>query len=90
MRRPKFGFAPPHVDEFLERVRTTARSVTPRVIVSACKDPSDDKFLECALVGGADAVVTGNKRHFPPREYRGVLILNAPEFLGRFVVGEAF
>lgn len=89
MRRPKFGFAPPRVAEFLRRARDIAQHVTPRVTVSACTDPDDNKFLECALAGHADAVVTGNKRHFPPREFKGIVILNAPEFLGRFVVGGA-
>ena len=88
MRRPKFGFAPARVGEFLERVRGVAQLVIPRVAITVCKDPDDNTFLECALAGRADAIVTGNKRHFPARECRGISILNAPEFLGRFVVSE--
>lgn len=89
LRRPKFGFSPGRIDEFLERLRQTAKHVTPTVRVSVCPDPDDNRFLECAVTGPADAVVTGNKRHFPPREFRGIPILNAPEFLARFAVDEA-
>lgn len=89
LRRPKFGFSPVRVDEFLERVRQTAKHVTPTVKVSVCPDPDDNRFLECAVTGSADAFVTGNKRHFPPREFQVIPILNASEFLARFAVSEA-
>lgn len=89
LRRPKFGFSPARIDEFLERVRQTTKHVAPTVTVSVCPDPDDNRFLECAVTGSADAVVTGNKRHFPPREFRGIPVLNAPEFLVRFAVDEA-
>lgn len=89
LRRPKFGFSPARIDEFLERVRQTAKRVTPTVTVSACLDPDDNRFLECAVTGSAGAIVTGNKRHFPPRGFRGIPILNASEFLARFAVDEA-
>jgi len=34
-----------------------------------------------ALSGGAKAIVTGNKRHFPQKEYEGVKILSPAEFV---------
>lgn len=89
LRRPKFGFSPARVEKFLERVRSMAERVVPTVTLDVCADPDDNRFLECALAGRADALVTGNKRHFPPREFRGVPILNAPEFLARFAARAA-
>ena len=44
-------------------------------------DPDDEPFLEVALSGGAKAIVTGNKRHFPRKDYQGVKILSPVEFL---------
>ena len=44
-------------------------------------DPDDEPFLEVALSGGVKAIVTGNKRHFPRKEYEGVKILSPAEFL---------
>ena len=48
----------------------------------ATPDPSDEMILECALAGEADYIVTGDKKHLLPlREYCGVQIVNAAEFL---------
>jgi putative PIN family toxin of toxin-antitoxin system len=45
-------------------------------------DPDDDKVLECAIVGGASYIVTGDRRHLLQlRNYRGIAIVSATEFL---------
>jgi len=50
-------------------------------------DPDDEVFLEMAAAGVADHIVTGNLRHFPIRECRGVSIVSLRDFLG-IVIGE--
>ncbi len=48
----------------------------------ATPDPDDEMILECALADEANYIVTGDKKHLLPlREYRGVQIVNAAEFL---------
>jgi uncharacterized protein len=44
-------------------------------------DPDDEPFLEVASAGRVEAIVTGNKRHFPKKDYKGVTILSPTEFL---------
>jgi predicted nucleic acid-binding protein len=39
-------------------------------------------FLEVALGGQARHLVTGNIKHFPARERRGVSVLKPAQFLG--------
>lgn len=46
-----------------------------------CKDPDDDKFLETALAGGADFLVTKNLKHFPRKSYQGIRLVNVATFL---------
>lgn len=46
-----------------------------------CKDPDDDKFLETAIAGGADFLVTKNLKHFPRKSYQGIRIVNVATFL---------
>jgi len=46
-----------------------------------CKDSDDDKFLETALAGGADFLVTKNLKHFPHKSYQSVRIVNVTKFL---------
>ena len=45
-------------------------------------DPFDEMVLECALAGAVDCVVSGDKKHLLPlKEFRGIPILSARDFL---------
>ena len=49
------------------------------------KDSDDDKVIECAVVGGATHIVTGDKRHLLPlKDYQGIHIVTAADFLRQF------
>jgi putative PIN family toxin of toxin-antitoxin system len=63
----------------LREFRKIARWVKPRKPVHAAFDQDDNKFLECALEARADYVVTGNRRHFPPR-FQDIRIIGPKEF----------
>lgn len=45
------------------------------------KDPSDDKFLDCALASDADYIVTGDKDLLEMGQYEGVRIVSPKVFL---------
>ena len=48
-------------------------------------DPDDNKIIECAVVGGATHIVTGDKRHLLPlKNYQGIHIVTAIDFLEQF------
>jgi len=49
--------------------------------LQVCKDADDDKFLETAIVGEADFLVTKNLKHFPRKNYENVRIVNVVTFL---------
>jgi uncharacterized protein len=45
-------------------------------------DPDDDKILECAVVGNATHVVTGDRRHLLPLgSFQGIAIVSPADFL---------
>jgi putative PIN family toxin of toxin-antitoxin system len=45
-------------------------------------DPDDDKVLECAVIGGATHIVTGDQRHLLPLgNYQSIPIVSAANFL---------
>jgi len=46
-------------------------------------DPDDDKFIECALVGRADWVVSGDRHLLSMQRYCNIPIVNATEFVER-------
>ena len=48
-------------------------------------DPDDDMIIECAVVGGATHIVTGDQKHLLPLEnYQGILIVKPADFLAQF------
>jgi putative PIN family toxin of toxin-antitoxin system len=47
-------------------------------------DPSDDKFLECAVAGKADVLISGDKALLAIGRYRRVQIQNPSQFLDAF------
>jgi len=44
-------------------------------------DEPDNRILECAIYGGADLLVTGDKEILQQREYKGVKIISLKEYL---------
>ena len=47
-------------------------------------DPSDDKFLECAVAGKADVLISGDKALLGIGRYRRVQIQSPSQFLDAF------
>ncbi|RKU35131.1 putative toxin-antitoxin system toxin component, PIN family [Candidatus Poribacteria bacterium] len=48
-------------------------------------DPDDDMIIECAVVGGATHIITGDQKHLLPLgNYQGILIVKPADFLAQF------
>jgi putative PIN family toxin of toxin-antitoxin system len=45
------------------------------------RDPSDDKFVECAIAGKARVIISGDKDLLSIRRYRQILIQSPAQFL---------
>ena len=86
--RPEFGFAPELVDGLLEFLLQSGERVYSIKTSVALPDVYDGKFLEVAIDGTADFLVTGNLKHFPRRQRRGVRVVSPREFLNQWSEGE--
>lgn len=73
---------------FYTLVFDTATLVTPKRTISASVDPDDDKFLELAIAGTADVVVSGDSDLIELEEYEGVAIVDPATFLEAWVPGD--
>ncbi|HEX8600943.1 MAG TPA: putative toxin-antitoxin system toxin component, PIN family [Chloroflexia bacterium] len=76
------GYTNLEITNWIREVREASISVVHTVtirVVSA--DPKDDKFLECAIAGGANYIVSGDKHLLRLGEYEGIRILSPAEFL---------
>jgi putative PIN family toxin of toxin-antitoxin system len=51
--------------------------------IRACRDPRDDKFLEVAVHGHADLIVTGDADLLALNPFQGIAILTPAEYLER-------
>lgn len=51
--------------------------------VRACRDPKDDQFLEVAVNGRADLIVTGDEDLLTLDPFRGVAIMTPAAYLAR-------
>jgi putative PIN family toxin of toxin-antitoxin system len=51
--------------------------------VRDCRDPKDDKFLDLALSGHADVIVTGDEDLLCLHPWRGIAILSPADYLAR-------
>jgi uncharacterized protein len=72
LRRPRLRLSPLDVLDTLRRVRADGEAVTAGLVAFQLPDPKDQPFLEVAIAGAAEAIITGNLRDFPPS--CGVLI----------------
>ena len=49
--------------------------------IHVCRDPDDDMILECAVVSGAQVIVSGDKDLLVLGSYRGIRIVTPAELL---------
>ncbi|MFN6527078.1 putative toxin-antitoxin system toxin component, PIN family [Nostoc sp. ChiSLP03a] len=79
----KLKFTPIQVIETIADLLTFLRLITiANTLNFLTTDPNDNMVLECAVVGNATHIVTGDKRHLLPLgSYQGIAIVSAKDFL---------
>ncbi|MDE0315369.1 MAG: putative toxin-antitoxin system toxin component, PIN family [Candidatus Poribacteria bacterium] len=82
----KFNASPLQAAEMVAELLTFHQSIKiANQLKGVTADPDDDKVIECAVVGGATHIVTGDKKHLLPLgNYRGILIVTAADMLAQF------
>jgi uncharacterized protein len=70
---------------FLREMARIAEFVPVIQVIRECRDPKDDKFLEVALNGRADAIITGDADLLAMNPWRGMAIVTPREYLRRDV-----
>jgi len=83
LARPKFD---PYVSiadrqEFLRLLGRVVELVPITFTVRACRDPKDDKFLELAINGRADLIVTGDRDLLELNPFQDIPIITPAEYL---------
>ncbi|MEC4817025.1 MAG: putative toxin-antitoxin system toxin component, PIN family [Scytonema sp. PMC 1069.18] len=68
---------------FLFEMRELSEFVTINRTFSICRDPRDNKFLDLAVCGNADYLITGDEDLLELHPFEGVSILSPASFLAR-------
>jgi len=84
LKRPKFRFAVDEVEALIDFISFNGQTVAPSPLSKPLPDHDDEPFLEVAIAGHVDYLVTGNRVHFPAGQRQGVKILSPREFLTRY------
>lgn len=67
--------------EFVRRLGGIAEFVRVARSIRACRDPRDDKFLELAVAGGAECIVTGDGDLLTLDPFEAIAIVTPARFL---------
>jgi uncharacterized protein len=85
LRRSKFDLASSIIDSIMAYVFQKAECVvTGERLQVRTADPDDNKFLEAAIAGEVDWIVSGDKHLLDIQAYRGIPIITARNFLDTF------
>ncbi len=64
---------------YLSKFTAVSEKIANSEAISACRDPHDDKFLEIAVNGNADLIVSGDEDLLVMKSFRGIDILSPRE-----------
>jgi len=83
LARPKFD---PYVgrddrESFLRLIARVSEMTPITQPIRACRDPKDDRFLELAVSGQADCIVSGDQDLLVLNPFKGIAILRPADYL---------
>ncbi|HCG76543.1 MAG: putative toxin-antitoxin system toxin component, PIN family [bacterium (Candidatus Ratteibacteria) CG_4_10_14_3_um_filter_41_18] len=81
LTRQKFPFDQAHVEDLLKQIEACGHITTGKPLAKRLSDPDDEPFLEVALGGKAQYLITGNLKHYPVKKQQGMQVVSPSEFL---------
>jgi putative PIN family toxin of toxin-antitoxin system len=79
--RSKFKFNKEHINTLLDFIKQFGQVASTIPLKHRLPDPDDEPFLETAIAGNVECLVTGNIAHFPPSCRQGIKIFSPSDFL---------
>ena len=82
LNRPKFKLKQETIDKITRYIYQFSEFVVPQEHIHFVEaDPADDKFLEAAIAGSVDFIVSGDRHLLELKEYRSIPIISGREFI---------
>lgn len=80
--RDKFGYPASMIHFIIGELESIAEFVEPQKKIEIIKkDVEDNRILECAVVFGADVIISGDNHLLELKIYNGIKIIRASDFL---------
>ena len=90
IRRDKFGLPSEVIDDISAYLLHKAEFVMPAERITVVEsDPDDNKFIEAAVAGNAERIVSGDKHLLKLEVYRNIPIIKARQFLDELEEGSS-
>jgi len=77
----KYGLTAAEVDALCALVVLRGELILPGPAITACRDPKDNKFLEIAVAGRADVIVSGDEDLEVLNPFKGIPVISPAELL---------
>jgi len=84
LSRQKFSFEKTRIDNLIEFITHYGIPVCAIPLSNHLPDPDDEPFLEVAISGKAECLITGNVAHYPMKSRRKTRVLTPRRFLNRY------
>ena len=79
--RDKYQLTDQDIRAVVSLILLRGEAVAPQERITACRDPKDDQFLEVAVAGRADVIVSGDQDLLVLHPFAGIPILPSVAFL---------
>jgi uncharacterized protein len=83
INRPKFNryLSPERKQQLISDLTETSIFVQPNLVINECRDPKDNKYLELAIAGQAESIITGDQDLLILNPFRQIKIITVQQFL---------
>ena len=79
--QPKLGWSDDQIESFVQALREASSVVSPKSRIQVVRDESDNRFLEAAIEGQADYIVSADDDLLVLGDYEGIGIVTTARFL---------
>ena len=86
--RVKYQLTDKDIETVISLILLLGENVTPAEQIRACRDPKDDKFLEVAVAGEADVIVSADHDLLVLHPFGGIPIVSPSDCLRMLDLGE--
>ncbi len=86
LRRPKFlkvlNLTKQRIDQIIQKIISVSHVIIgSKLKINVCRDPEDNKFLECAELAKADYIVSGDEDLLSMKQYKNIKIIKSSDIL---------